>query len=227
MCGTINDASAQSCTFCGYLFEDYGTGTVSPPKAESPPASDNTISTPMEQIPAPPASYTSPVISGGAPLFLVSKTLLSTVIPSLIYLVFIGFVGLSSGFSLYTVALIAFFLIVALVPALLSPRRFEFYDDSLKIQKTIGGVSEYPYSEMTLMDPPARGRSQQIVLSITGQRRPVIIPKNPTSQNLNMDLRQFLSGKLKKPQTPGNSGTTGTSDQHETGDEGPDSTPAL
>jgi len=160
-------------------------------------------------------------------LFLVSRSLLSTVIPSLIYLVFIGFVGLVSGFSLYTIVLVAFFLIVALVPALLAPRRFEFYDDSLRIQKTIGGTSEVPYSQMTLMDYPARGRNQQIVLSVTGQRRPIVIPKNPTSQNLNMDLRQFLSGKLKKPTTPGNSGNTGTSDQQETNDSGTDSTPAL
>jgi hypothetical protein len=231
MCGTINDARAQSCTFCGYLFEDYGTGTVSPPKAESQVVSDSAPASPpspMEQNPAPSASYTSPIISGGAPLFLVSKSLLSTVIPSLIYLVFIGFVGLSSGFSIYTIVLIVFFLIVALVPALLAPRRFEFYDDSLKIQKTIGGTSETPYSGMTLLDSPARGRSQQIVLSVTGQRRAIVIPKNPTNQNLNMDLKQFLTGKLKKPVTPGNSpGPTGTSDQHETGDEGANSTPTL
>ncbi len=160
-------------------------------------------------------------------MFLVSKSLLSMVVPSLVYLVFIGFVGLSSGFSIYTVVLVAFFLLVALVPALLSPRRFEFYDDSLKIQKTIGKGSEYPYSEMTLLDPPARGRGQQIVLSVTGQRRPIVIPKNPTSQNLNMDLRQFLSGKLKKPPTPGNSANTSTPDQNETNDESTDNTPAL
>jgi hypothetical protein len=210
MCGTVNDQSAQSCTFCGYLFEDYGTGTVSPPKAASPVENDNKLNAmPLstDQNSVPKNTYAPSAMSTGAPLYLVSKSLLSSVVPALVYLIFIGFVGLSSGFSLYTIGLIAFFMVIALVPALLSPSRFEFYEDSLKVHKTIGGDSEVMYSNLTLVDYPTRGRSPQIVLSAEGQRRPIVIGKNPTNQNLGMDLKQFLTTKVKKMSTPGSSGS--------------------
>ncbi len=232
MCGTVNDANAQSCTFCGYLFEDYGTGTVTPPRGDASSVSENSLKNippPMDETSEPPvASYTSSTMpSTGTPLYLVSRSLVSTIVPSLVYLVFIGFVGLASGFSLYTLALVAFFLIVALVPALFTPRRFEFYDDSLKIHKTIGGDSEIPYSQLSMVDYSPRGRGNQIVLSSSGQRRPIVIPKNPTNQNLNMDLKQFLTGKLKKSPTPGAAGDTNATTQAGTGAEGPDDAPAI
>ncbi len=100
-----------------------------------------------------------------------------------------------------------FLVLVAVVPALFSPRRFEFYDDAIKIHKILGGDSEIPYSNISLLDYPARGRSQQVVLSIAGQRRPLVIGKNPTNQSLGMDLKQFLNSKLKKPEPAGNSGS--------------------
>jgi len=222
MCGTVNDQSAQSCTFCGYLFEDYGTGTVSPPKASAQVENDikpNTSPLTVDQNSAPMNTYAPSAMSGGAPLYLVSKSLLSSVVPALVYLVFIGFVGLSSGFSLYTILLIVFFMVVALVPALLSPRRFEFYEDSLKIHKTIGGDSEVMYSNLTMVDYPTRGRNPQIVLSAEGQRRPIVIAKNPTNQNLGMDLKQFLTTKLKKTPSPGSSGSATPPAKQESGPE--------
>ena len=231
MCGTINDASAQSCSFCGYLFEDYGTGTVNPPKTSQSQVAENqfnTSSQDQEPTSIPSVSTSAnPGISSETAVFVVSRSILSTIVPSLAYLLFIGFVGLSSGFSLYTILLIGFFLVVALVPALLAPRRFEFYDDSLKIHKTIGGDSEIPYSELSLVEYSPRARGQQIVLSATGRRRPIVIPKNPTNQGLNMDLKQFLTGKLKKAPAPGSKESASPTNQQGTENENPDTTSTI
>ena len=209
MCGTMNDQSAQSCTFCGYLFEDYGTGTVSatPAKSEANLKVDQNLNTvpPSTSEGVNPGSYASTPVSTGTALYVVKKSLLTSIVPALIYLFFIGSVGLFSGYDLYSILLVVFLVLVAVVPALFAPRRFEFYDDSMKIHKIVGKESEISYSNLTLLDYPARGRGQQVVLSAAGQRRPLVIGKNPTNQSLGMDLKQFLNSKLKKPLPPGNS----------------------
>jgi hypothetical protein len=205
----MNEQAAKSCSFCGYLFEDYGTGTVGSPVVKSsntsPSNTDgyNPASQPLDQNAS--ASSFPAVTSGGSPYFVVSKSIASSLLPALVYLVFIGSIGLYSGFSIYSLLLVVFFMVVAVVPSLFSPRRFEFYDDSMKIHKTIGGDSQVPYSDLSLVDYPVRGRSPQIVLSVPGQRRPVVIPKNPTNQQLGIDLKQFLTNKLKKTPTGQNS----------------------
>ena len=200
MCGTMNDQTAQSCSFCGYLFEDYGTGTVnqsSPPKMDSTSTSDlNTV--PETQNPASTGTFTS---TTGAPLFVVGRSILGALVPSIAYLVFIVAIALFSAFSLYSVVLVLFFIVAAVIPSLMAPRRFEFYDDSLKVHKTIGRDSEFPYSSVSMLDYPNRGRRQQMVLSVVGQRRPLIIGKNPSNAQLGMDLKQFLNSKLNKPKS--------------------------
>jgi hypothetical protein len=209
MCGTMNDQSAQSCSFCGYLFEDYGTGTVggTTPPPISPPSSNtastvdgnfNTIPAVSESDSNSGPSYASVPNSSGSPIFVVSKSIWGTIAPTLIYLFLIGSVGFFSSFSVFTLLLVVFFIVVAVIPGLMQPRRFEFYDNSLKVHRTIGGDSELAYSNVSVVDYPARGRSQQTVLSVTGQRRPLVIGKNPSNKELGMDLKQFLNSKLKK-----------------------------
>ncbi len=224
MCGTMNDQNAQSCSFCGYLFEDYGTGTVTgmSPSPVTTGTTDNNLNAvpePSNLDATPLSSYTSPSSSpaalGGTALYVVSKSLLGSIIPALVYLFLIGSIGLFSGFSYYSIFLVVIFMLIAIVPGLFSPRRFEFYDNYLKTHKTIGGDSEIQYSELSLADYPTRGRSQQIVLSVAGQRRPIILGKNPTNQQLGMDLRQFLNSKLKKTTTQGDAGNTS---QQQSGD---------
>lgn len=198
MCGTMNDANVQSCTFCGYLFENYGTGTVSGPKAnQTADPSLNTVQPqPDQNVPPVSGSYSS--ISPGTSLYTVSRSLVGSLIPALLYLFFIGSVGLFSGFNIYSILLVVFFVLVAVIPALYTPRLFEFYDDHLRIHKTVGKDSEIPYSDLTMVDNPVRARGQQIVLSASGQRRPIVISKNPSNQQLGMDLKTFLNSKLKK-----------------------------
>jgi len=202
----MNDQNAQSCTFCGYLFENYGTGTVNNSSSfpSTQPSSSELNTVPDSTIQNSSSSTPFSSTSGTTPLYVVSKSILGTIIPSLVYLVLITAVGLFSSFNLYSIVLVLFFVLVAVVPALMSPRRFEFYDSSLKVHKTIGGDSEYQYSDISIVDYPGRRGNQQIVLSVSGARRPLVISKNPTNQQLGLDLKTFLTSKLKKPVTPEN-----------------------
>jgi hypothetical protein len=136
-------------------------------------------------------------------LYVVSRSILGSIIPAIVYLVLIFSIGLFSGFTLYSIVLVIVFMLIAVIPGLFTPRRFEFYDSSLKTHKTVGGDTEIPYSDLKLVDNQFRGRGNQILLSVAGQRRPLIIGKNPTNQSLGMDLKQFLTSKLKKTPAPG------------------------
>jgi len=206
MCGTLNEENAQSCSFCGYLFEDYSTANLNQSQHQRPPQGatygDATNSSKLpDQSTTPSRDYTSD--NSGSPLFTVNRSIWGTIIPSVIYLVLISALGLYSSFSLYSLVLIAFFLLIAVVPALLAPRRFEFYDGSMKVHKTIGGDAEYPYSAVSMVDYSNQRRgNKSIVLNVAGQGRPLVIGKNPTNQQLGVDLRQFLSQKLEKNDQP-------------------------
>jgi len=237
MCGTMNDQNAQSCSFCGYIFEDFGSGTVSSGSASSSNDTSasiqndniNKVPTPADQVSTIPSSTST--VSTGSPLFVVTRSFLATILPSLIYLFLIFAVGIYSGFSYYSILLVVLFLIIAVLPSLFSPRRFEFYDNSLKTHKIIGGDAEIPYSSLTMLDSPIRGRSQQIALSVAGQRRPIVINKNPKNQDLGVDLRQFLTSKLKKPDDVKTTGSTdpasGSSSADSSSDYGNENQPSL
>lgn len=213
MCGTLNDQNAQSCSFCGYLFEDYSTTNLNQPTSQQqrtpstlPAYGDTTAPAKMpEQTPAPSQAYTSD--SSGSPLFTVNRSIWGTIIPSVIYLILVSALGLFSSFSLYSIVLVVFFLLIAVVPALFSPRRFDFYEDSMKVHKTIGGDAEYPYTSVSMVEyPNMRRQTRSVVLNVTGQRGQFVLGKNPTNQQLGMDLRQFLTQKLKRNDqaNPGN-----------------------
>jgi hypothetical protein len=112
------------------------------------------------------------------------------------YLIFIALFGLYSG--PYLVVFVVFFILIAVLPVLLSPRKYEFYDGFLKIRKILGKASEMQYSDLRLYRSTKTGRRQQIILAVEGQRRGIVIPGNPTNAELGKNLNQFLEGKLEK-----------------------------
>lgn len=128
---------------------------------------------------------------------MVSRSILTALLPALLYLLVFTFLGFIS-FSISSILYLAFFIVIALVPTLFSPRKYEFYDNSLKIHKIIGGDTEHSYSDMTLYGIRGMGRRSQITLVVTGKRGATVIPGNPTNQELGKDLYQFLETKLKK-----------------------------
>ena len=86
---------------------------------------------------------------------------------------------------------------IAFAPLLFTTRKYEFFDDSLRMSKVIGGSSEILYSDLEILDH-SKGRRPQIILATVGQRRRILIPGNPTNGELGEDLNQFLQKKLKK-----------------------------
>jgi hypothetical protein len=202
MCNTLNDQNAQSCKYCGYIFEDYSnTRTDNSPSPQwEQPSIDN--------FPPPTADTftepSSPTVSTSAPLFVVSKSLLGSILPGIIYLVFILLFTTASGFSVYSLGVVALFILIAFIPNLFTPRKYEFYDNSLRINKIIGKDSEISYSESEIHDQPMK-RRPRIILTVVGQRRTIVIPGNPSNAQLGEDLNQFLQKKLKKhDQKPSN-----------------------
>ena len=203
MCGTSNDQSAQSCKYCGFLFEDFGNQGIStgsgsshplPQQQEEQPPSINTIPAPS---PTDTFGMSSSTTSAGTPLFTVSKSLLGSIGPSIAYLVFILFFATTTSFSSLSIAIVVIFVLIAILPVLFSPRKYEFYDSLLRMHKIIGGDSEIPYTGLEVHDYRA-GRRPRIVLSAAGQRRPIVISGNPMNKELGEDLNQFLSKKVKK-----------------------------
>jgi hypothetical protein len=205
MCGTQNDPDAETCKSCGYIFEDFSsTGVSSPaqwgkPRDTSPPATDN-FSQP-------------PRVSTDAPLFVVSKSLLGSLVPGIVYLLFISFFVVGTNFSIYSLGIIAIFILIGFLPVLFSTRSYEFFDGSLRMNKIIGASSEITYSDLEIRNI-SKGRRVQIILSAAGQRRAIVIPGNPTNRELGEDLIQFLEKKLKKKDS-GNQPTSNDGDSTE------------
>jgi hypothetical protein len=228
----MNDQSAQSCSFCGYLFEDFATGaavnSTSPSKnnvENDKPGELNTVPNSFEQS-ADSTSFTPASNSGQSPYFVVKKSIFSSIASMVVYLGFLLLVSVSSGFSIYSVALVLVFILVSIIPNLYTPRRYEFYDSSMVMHRTVGADKEIPYSELSFLDSPMGGGRQQIVLSQSGgqRRRPIIIGKNPSSEQLGMDLKTFLNMKLNKnPARNAIPDKIGSKDQQDSTNEDPGS----
>jgi hypothetical protein len=218
MCGTENPKNAQTCKFCGYIFENFDTGQIDTSNKNVPAALNQVPSSRNEDSSAEPGSEEKfpdmtassstvpiPTMGSGAPAFVVSKSVLSSILPSIVYLVFILVFTTSAGISIYSLAITLIFIAVALVPVLFSPRRFEFYDDEVKVHKTIGGDTLIPYSDIAYNYAQRGNRSQVVLSSISRRMRPLVVPGNPANKDLGMDLNQFLEKKVRKPgtETPG------------------------
>lgn len=212
MCGTKNSSDATTCKSCGYVFEKFNTseaGSYSEPEHQDQPV-PSFESSPVSSAPTP-----TPTISTGGPLFVVTRSVVGSLLPLIIYLLFIAFSGLI--FSVYFVGIIAIFVLITVVPMLTSPRRYEFYSDSLRLHKIVGGDSEVFYSNMTLYESP---RGRQIGLLVEGQRRPIMISGNPVNAELNQNLKQFLEKKVKKPESkPTSEPTTSETDASDASDD--------
>ena len=222
MCGTMNDQNAQSCKYCGYLFENLSSPGVKTSSSSSyfPSAQEKEQQPPSNSniFPPPSASDTfgipqSSTTFTGSPLFVVSRSLLASIAPAIIYLVFISSFTSITNFDPFSIVLLAVFILVAILPVLFTPRKYEFHDGLLRIHKIIGGDSEFSYSDMAIYDYSI-GRRPRILLSVAGRRGPLVIPGNPMNKELGEDLNQFLSKKLKKytPQSGNQQQSAGSSD---------------
>jgi hypothetical protein len=193
MCNTQNDANAQYCKSCGYIFEDFSnTGTMTNPTPHQLEQPSNDFSPSVEN-----SSQTPPTTSTDFPLFVVSRPILTSLTPGILYIIIISFFASATGFGLYSLGVIAIFILLGTLPVLFGPRKYEFYNDSLRIKKMVGGQSEIPYSNLEIHDYQ-EGRRPRIILSETDERRAITIPGNPTNNELGEDLNQFLHKKLKK-----------------------------
>ena len=191
MCDTLNDSGAQTCKSCGYIFEDFSSTVMSNPPQWEKPWGTNTSTPAANDFSVPPT------ISTGSPIFLVSKSLLRFLGQGIVYLLFIALFTLGTSISVYSLGVIGLFILIAFAPLLFTTRKYEFFDDSLRMSKVIGGSSEIPYSDLEILDY-SKGRKPQIILETMGQRRRILIPGNPTNAVLGEDLNQFLQKKLKK-----------------------------
>ncbi|HXQ91841.1 MAG TPA: hypothetical protein VN739_02465 [Nitrososphaerales archaeon] len=211
----MNDQGAQSCGYCGYLFENFSTPVLSASDNEKPiqPSPLNTIAPPSDQEFS--TTYPSSSVSSASPLFVVSRSLLASILPGITYLLFIVVISSISSVSVFSLLLIVLLIAVSVIPILFSPRRYEFFDNSLRIHKIIGGDSEFQYSDLTMYDSPTRRRAQ-LVLSAVGQKRPIVIQGNPMNKELGMDLKQFLSSRLKKPESTQKAKEQGASEEDTT-----------
>ena len=203
MCSTVNKGDAKSCKSCGYSFEDFDV------------ADFNSNPSPAQWAPKQPTSSgdsfpvsdsSAEIISGSSPLFVVSKSIFSLLTPGILYLVFILFVTFSGGTDYTSLGLIVVFVLLAVLPIFFTARRFEFYDNSLRMVKPIGGASGIPYSDL-MIEENFSGRRRRIVLYSLGQRRRnIVIPGNPTNTELGEDLDHFLQKKVpKQPSSEGKS----------------------
>ncbi len=193
MCNTMNDSNVEACTYCGYIFEDFVT-------------KNNQTQIPSSKFKREPQAEIPSVSAGiptteGSPVFVASTSLLSALVPLAFYIA-IGFFAFSSGAGAISIALFAFIVVFAVIPLLNAPRKFEFYDDSLKIHRTLRGITVIPYSDITISEFSSGFRkSTRTYLSIKGRRRPIALPGNPTSKELGVDLKQWLTQKLQSNKT--------------------------
>ena len=208
MCNTVNGKDAQVCKSCGYIFEDFSTTEVDKP---SPPVWEEQRQPQQEQTPAPSfgnfgaadiSPYQPSTNLSDSPIFVVTKSITGSLLIGVLYLVFVSFFAMSGGFDPTGLVVIAVFVLLAVLPVLFAPRKYEFSDDSLRMVKILGGNSEIPYSELEIHEG-FTGRRPQIILTSLGQRnRTIVVPGNPTNAALGMDLRQFLSKRVRKFDNP-------------------------
>ena len=204
MCETQNDQSAQSCKYCGYIFEDFNTtGADALNTSSSMTTQDhiepeiNTSPPPVETNSIPAAPITPSIFSSGSAIFTVTRSLFGSIVPAIIYFLLIASLGLLT-LSLSAIFYIVFFVLIAFLPVLFTPRKYQFYETSLTIHKIIGRDTELPYSSVSLYEPVRGGRKSQVILAPEGHKRAMIIPGNPTNDALGLDLKQFLEKRLKR-----------------------------
>ncbi len=207
MCNTVNDSTAQSCKYCGYIFEDVSpTGTTSSVSTAGEISPQNVVTPPEGPIPV--SSYQSPSFQSSAPVFVVSsswrdrRNLTSIIIGAVLAVFYIVSdlpIITGSGFSVTSLVFLIFPALFIL-PAFLSSRTYEFYDNALVI-RGVGSNREIPYSQISAVSN-YRGA---LVLQLNNQWRQVRVQGKIKSTTVGVDLPTWLNQKIKPQQSPDSS----------------------
>jgi hypothetical protein len=204
MCNTVNDSSAQSCKYCGYIFEDVSPASTPSSVSSAGEISPQNVITPPEGA-IPSTIYKSPSFQSSAPVFVVSsswrdrRNLTSIIIGAVLAIFYIvsDLPAISgSGFSV-TSLIFLIFPALFIVPAFLSSRTYEFYDNVLVI-KGVGSNREIPYSQISAVSN-YRGA---IVLQLSNQWRQIRVQGKIKSNTSGVDLPAWLNQKVKPQQPP-------------------------
>gem|GEM_PF-5707486 len=172
-CGYKNSDSAAACIQCGSSLYDSDVFQPSPSSPTTP----------------------QPAVQTGSQLPI---TVRSSVLPSVTTLlswIFLAFIFALNFASLYTFVSIAIVIAIGISLSALLRKKFEFYDDFLKITNRFS-LREVQYSQVSDVSL-IRGR---ILLSLKGKIRGVLVPSNPRLQD--GDLYGWLKQKIQsKPET--------------------------
>jgi hypothetical protein len=202
MCNTINDSSAQSCSYCGYIFEN-----VAPVDAGSFPSQRDAAPTNVLSQPDATASpsYSTTAQSGLVPVFVVKSSWRDrNHLPSLIFGIIITAVYIVLYLPFYASAnynigsfIFLIFPFLFILPAFTSNRTFEFYENSLTI-RGIGSVKEIPYSEISAVST-VRGRT---FIQLKNSWRAIRLQGTIKSNTAGQDPYEWLSNKIKAENPP-------------------------
>ncbi len=192
MCNTVNDASAESCKYCGYLFEDSSLNRIQ----VTPNVAPQNVVPPSGVAVQPVASSPVPRPQTSTPVFVISKSwkdkrnLGSFIVP--IFLVIL--ILFSGGFDVFSLL----FLIVPVVfilPIFLSNKTFEFYENSLIVSGGRGMQQQIQYSDISEVKPNQRsGNSFYLVLK--NQWRGILIQGTLKAKTIDADPFTWLSRKI-------------------------------
>lgn len=202
MCNTVNDSSAESCKYCGYIFEDVSTSnTTSSRPALTDIAPENVVDEPALSTPQSGFGSSVSQATGSAPVFVLKsswkdRTNLPRVILGLALSVFYILLNVpvfaGGAYSLYNLVFLVI-LIPFLLPIVTANKTYEFFDNSLVI-RGVGSNRDIPYSEISGVTN-VRGR---IYLQMKNQFRQVRVQGVVKSNTSGMDLVPWLNQKNRK-----------------------------
>jgi hypothetical protein len=201
MCNTVNDSAAESCTYCGYIFEDVAAKkSLSSPNGVSEAAPTNVVQN--NPAPANRSFASTPTENNPSSAVFVVKSswkdrrnIPSIIIAVLVILFYVAsYVPAIESSSLSPVSLI--FLVIPFVfilPLITNNKTFEFYDSYLSISG-LGSHQTIPYSEIISVNN-YRGR---ILIQLKNTWRQVRVQGTVVSNSTGQDLVAWLNQKIKK-----------------------------
>jgi hypothetical protein len=202
MCNTVNDDSAESCKYCGYIFEGVSTA-----RSATEALNVNTSAaqdTQPDTIPRARSRNSSIIPSGSSATFVLKSSWkdrrnLPSVIVGVLLAAFYIIINLPFSYGSSFSAETLIFLIIPVLfvlPAFTSNKTYEFFDNSVVISG-IGSRREIPYSEVASV-AEVRGR---IYLQLKNQWRQIRVQGNTISNTSGQELAEWLSKKIKAGQT--------------------------
>lgn len=192
MCDTLNQADAQTCNTCGYIFEDFkGARSFElAPRVQNSWVTSTAHSSMVNQS-AQHSALT------GTPLFVSSTPTRTHMISAVATALFTVPVIFGMSHDVYSFVLgVVLPMAGGLFSFLFSAKKYEFFNDLLRMHSFIGRSSEIQYSDLKIQSP-WRGRWRGMILSRIGKRRRIFIPTNPKNR-ADESLNRFLEMKLYK-----------------------------